>query len=71
MSFGIYGKNVVKKGIQTMKKALIFYGGWEGHTPRETADVFESWLTDEGYHVIKTDGMDILNNYENIKDILY
>lgn len=31
-----------------MKKALIFYGGWEGHTPRETAGVFEAWLKDEG-----------------------
>lgn len=49
-----------------MKKALIFYGGWEGHTPFETAEIFETWLKDEGYHVTKSDSMDILNNYEDI-----
>ena len=52
-----------------MKKALIFYGGWEGHTPRETADIFESWLKDEGYYVVTSDSIDILNNYESISDI--
>ena len=52
-----------------MKKALIFYGGWNGHTPRETAEIFEAWLKDEGYDVVKSDSMDILNNYEDISDI--
>ena len=52
-----------------MKKALIFYGGWNGHTPRETAEIFEVWLKDEGYDVVKSDSMDILNNYEDISDI--
>ena len=27
-----------------MKKALIFYGGWDGHTPKETAELFRDLL---------------------------
>lgn len=52
-----------------MKKALIFYGGWEGHTPNETAAVFEGWLKDEGYNVVKSDDLKILNDYEGIADV--
>ena len=52
-----------------MKKTLIFYGGWEGHTPYETALVFENILKRENYDVILTDNMDIFNSFDNIADI--
>ena len=52
-----------------MKNALIFYGGWEGHTPRQTALVFESMLKEEGYHVTMRDQLSILDNYEDIANI--
>lgn len=52
-----------------MKKALIFYGGWNGHTPKETAMVFEEMLKEEGFCVTVSDTMDILNSYDNIADI--
>lgn len=34
-----------------MKKALILYGGWEGHAPRETADLFANWLREDRFEV--------------------
>lgn len=52
-----------------MKKALIFYGGYEAHTPFETAKVFEGMLKQEGYTVVMSDSMDVLNNYDDIADV--
>lgn len=51
-----------------MKKALIFQGGWQGHTPKETADVFKDILEKEGFEVTISDTLDCLNDYEAIKD---
>lgn len=51
-----------------MKKALIFYGGWEGHTPKETAHVFKEILEQEGFEVTLSDTLDCLNDYDAIKD---
>lgn len=50
-----------------MKKALIFYGGWNGHTPCETANVFKSMLEQNGYDVTLSDILEILDKYENIE----
>ncbi|MDX1683107.1 MAG: ThuA domain-containing protein [Phycisphaeraceae bacterium] len=41
-----------------MKKALIVYGGWDGHTPEESAKVFAPFLADEGYDVTLSDTLD-------------
>lgn len=30
---------------------LIYWGGWDGHTPRQTAEVFAEGLTEAGAHV--------------------
>lgn len=51
-----------------MKKALIFYGGWSGHTPKETSEVFAEILRNEDFDVTLTEDMQILDDYENIKD---
>ncbi len=34
-----------------MKKALIVWGGWDGHKPKEGADLFENWLRTRGFEV--------------------
>ena len=41
-----------------MKKALIVYGGWEGHEPRQCVDIFAPILTDEGFDVDLSDTLD-------------
>jgi type 1 glutamine amidotransferase len=33
------------------KNALIVWGGWDGHTPKECAELFAPWLEQQGYSV--------------------
>ncbi len=42
------------------KKILYVYGGWEGHDPKPSADLFVPWLRSEGAEVIVSDN---LNSY--------
>jgi len=39
--------------------ALIVWGGWEGHFPKEVAAIFETILKSEGFHVQVTDSLDV------------
>ena len=34
-----------------MRKALIVWGGWEGHEPEQCAHIFRDWLTEDGFSV--------------------
>ena len=38
-----------------MRKALIVYGGWPGHEPRQCADVVERMLREDGFAVTVSD----------------
>lgn len=38
-----------------MKKALIVQGGWDGHTPKQSAEIFEKALKEKGYEVVVSD----------------
>ena len=40
------------------KKAVIVWGGWEGHEPRQCVDIFAPSLTGEGYEVTVSDDLD-------------
>lgn len=40
------------------KQALIVYGGWAGHTPKESAEVFQEVLQADGYDVHMRDTLD-------------
>lgn len=46
------------------KKALIFQGGWNGHTPKETAEVLAEALEGAG---VKTTISDTLESLEDVK----
>ncbi|MBD3316121.1 MAG: ThuA domain-containing protein [Chitinivibrionales bacterium] len=41
-----------------MKRALIVWGGWEGHEPKQCADVFEQSLREWEYEVIVSNSLD-------------
>jgi type 1 glutamine amidotransferase len=41
-----------------MKTALIVWGGWQGHQPREEAQLWSSLLRDEGFSVEVADTLD-------------
>jgi hypothetical protein len=40
------------------KKALIVWGGWDGHTPQQSANLFAQVLQDEGYTVEVSNTLD-------------
>lgn len=40
------------------KKALMVWGGWEGHEPKQCVDVFAPVLESEGFEVIVSNTMD-------------
>ncbi len=50
-----------------MKKALILYGTYEGHTPRESSEGFEAILTALGFTVTKTDDFACLEDSEALQ----
>lgn len=41
-----------------MKKALIVYGGWDGHEPEPISRLFQEMLEQEGYEVERSDTLD-------------
>lgn len=49
-----------------MKKALIVQGGWDGHQPKEVADIFERVLKGEAFEVEASDTLDCLLDSEKL-----
>lgn len=49
-----------------MKRALIFQGGWQGHTPYETSMVFKAALEQHDFQVDVIDDLQFFNDYEAI-----
>ena len=47
-----------------MKKALIVWGGWEGHEPKLCTDIFAPILRERNYDVTISDTLDIYLNTE-------
>ncbi|QQA43829.1 ThuA domain-containing protein [Pelagovum pacificum] len=43
-----------------MSKALVFWGGWDGHDPKEGGEIVEQMLTEDGYDVTRAEGTGIL-----------
>ncbi len=41
-----------------MPKALFVWGGWEGHEPRQSQDIFIPLLESEGYDITQRDTLD-------------
>jgi len=36
---------------QKQRSALVVWGGWEGHEPKQCADIFAPWLESQGFKV--------------------
>jgi len=47
-------------------KALIFWGGWDGHTPKETAELLEGELRRKGFEVEIASSLDCLKNGDRL-----
>ncbi len=42
-----------------MKRALLVWGGWEGHQPKQCVDIFAPFLAEQGYEVQIADTLDV------------
>lgn len=42
-----------------MKKALVLWGGWDGHEPKQCVDVFIPFLQDQGFDVRVENSLDV------------
>ena len=49
-----------------MKRALIFYGGWDGHQPEAISAYFQRLLEKNGYAVERYDSMECLADGEKL-----
>ena len=50
------------------KKALIVYGGWDGHEPKEVADIFKGIL-EKNFDVEMSDTLDTYGDIEKLKGL--
>ncbi|MFW5985764.1 MAG: ThuA domain-containing protein [Halanaerobiales bacterium] len=50
-----------------MKQALIVWGGWDGHQPRQVAEIFKKILTENDFKVEVSDTLDSFLDLEKLK----
>lgn len=51
------------------KKALFLAGGWDGHEPFKTSQIFADLLSEEGYQTEISDTLDILLDSEKLSNL--
>jgi type 1 glutamine amidotransferase len=51
------------------KKALIVWGGWDGHSPKEVAEIFRKVLVEEKFDVELSDSLDSFNDEAKLKSL--
>jgi hypothetical protein len=53
--------------LENAMKALIVWGGWEGHEPKQVAEIFERVLKGRGFDVEVADTLDAYLDVEKLK----
>ena len=51
------------------KKALIVWGGWDGHEPRQVADIYRNALVGAGFDVEVSDTLDAYTDGDKLKSL--
>ncbi len=51
------------------KSALVVWGGWDGHEPKQCADIFVPWLKEEGFEVELHDSLDCYLDLDHLKSL--
>ncbi len=52
---------------KSSKRALIFWGGWDGHEPKQVAAIFARQLRRNGFDVDVVDNQEPLLSYRNVR----
>jgi len=50
------------------KSALVVWGGWSGHEPKQCVDVFVPWLKQKGFRVTVSDTLDAYLNKRKMRN---
>ena len=50
-------------------KALVVWGGWEGHEPKQCVDIFAPWLESQGFQVEVSHTLDAYLDLEKLKKL--
>jgi type 1 glutamine amidotransferase len=51
------------------KKALIVWGGWDGHQPKPVAELFQRVLREEGFRVEMSDTLDAFKDQDRLMSL--
>jgi uncharacterized protein len=51
------------------RKALFVWGGWEGHEPKQTVDIFAPWLAEQGFEVEVSHTLDAYLDAAKLKSL--
>jgi uncharacterized protein len=51
------------------RKALIVWGGWDGHQPKEVAEIFQKVLSRENFDVEVSDSLDVFLGEEKLRQL--
>jgi type 1 glutamine amidotransferase len=49
-----------------LKKALMVWGGWQGHEPKQCVDIFAPFLSSAGYDVEISDSLEVYTDEEKM-----
>ncbi len=52
-----------------MKSALMVWGGWQGHEPKQCVDIFAPFLQSQGYDVEIADTLDVYLDEKKMKSL--
>jgi len=52
-----------------MRKALIVWGGWDGHEPEAVAELYRGFLTEAGFGVEVSDTQEAFKDQEALKEL--
>jgi hypothetical protein len=54
---------------QKPRTALVVWGGWEGHEPKQCVDIFAPWLESQGFKVEVSHSLDAYLDLEKLKKL--
>ena len=60
---------IALEGGSALKSALLVWGGWPGHSPKECAEIFGPWLESQGYDVEVSDTLDAYLDADRLKEL--
>jgi hypothetical protein len=52
-----------------MKRALMVWGGWDGHEPKQCVDIFAPFLQENGFEVRVSDSLDVYTEKDYMESL--